>query len=258
MAIGEPPDHDRRRTLLGLAGLGVAGLGLGASAAQAIGPRSKVGIGHLKHGGDWDHRPDALRRMLWETGRRTSIEVARDATAVAPADDSLFDQPLLVLTGTEAMPRFSDEDRARLQRHLRFGGLLWIDAAAPGAPFLHSALGELEAILGGQPLERLPKEHVMFKSFFLLDKVVGRIADDTRLFGLDLSDRTSVLVTRCDVLGALERDRFGTWKFECEPGGNRQRELAMRFAVNLLMYATCLDYKTDQVHIPFIMKKKRR
>ena len=60
------------------------------------------------------------------------------------------------------------------------------------------------------------------------------------------------------MLGAYERDRFGTWRFECEPDGDRQRERAFRLGVNLLMLATCLDYKEDQVHIPFIMKKKRR
>ena len=66
------------------------------------------------------------------------------------------------------------------------------------------------------------------------------------------------LMTETDVLGAFERDRFGTWRFECVPGGERQRERAFRFGINVLMYATCLDYKADQVHIPFILKKKRR
>jgi hypothetical protein len=27
--------------------------------------------------------------------------------------------------------------------------------------------------------------------------------------------------------------------------------------VNLVMYALCLDYKADQVHVPFIMKRRR-
>ncbi len=244
-----------RRVLGALAATGALGL---APGARAIGPGSLVGIGHLKHGGDWNHRPEALRRVLWETGRRTSIDVARDATVVSLKDDALFGQPLLVLTGTEPMPAFSDEERAALLRHLRFGGLLWVDAPSTGAPFLRQCLGELDAMLGDGEVQPLPRDHVMFKSFFLLDKVVGRTADDTSLRGATLQGRTSVLVTACDVLGALERDRFGTWRFECMPGGESQRERAMRFAVNVMMYATCLDYKTDQVHIPFIMKKKRR
>ena len=247
------PRLSRRHALLSLAGLPL----LGARSAAAIGPRSLISVGQLKHGGDWDHRPEALRRMLWETGRRTSINVARAAVQVSPGDDGLFDQPLLVMTGSEAMPPLNEKERARLMRHLRFGGLLWIDAPSPGAPFLKGALAEAQALLGDSDLAPLPREHVLFKSFFLLDKVVGRSAEDTRLFGATMAGRTSIIVTHCDVLGALERDRFGTWRFECEPGGSRQRERAMRFAVNVMMYATCLDYKTDQVHIPFIMKKKR-
>ena len=54
-----------------------------------------------------------------------------------------------------------------------------------------------------------------------------------------------------------DRDNYGTWEHECYPGGERQRELAFRLGVNLVMYALCLDYKTDQVHVPFIMKRRR-
>ena len=46
-----------------------------------------------------------------------------------------------------------------------------------------------------------------------------------------------------DVLGAYERDCLGNWVYTCEPGGERQRELAIRFGINLIMYATCLIIK---------------
>jgi hypothetical protein len=41
------------------------------------------------------------------------------------------------------------------------------------------------------------------------------------------------------------------------PGGEEQREQAFRFAVNVVMYALCLDYKTEQAHIDFIMRTRR-
>ncbi len=41
------------------------------------------------------------------------------------------------------------------------------------------------------------------------------------------------------------------------PGGELQREKSIRLGVNVAMYALCLDYKEDQVHIPFIMKRRR-
>ena len=226
-------------------------LALAATGARAIGPRSQVGVGRLKHGGAWDSRPEALRRLLWEAGKRTSISVARDAAVVSLDEDTpegreLFWQPL------------SSRQRARLERHLRYGGMLVIDAPSAADPFTAGAKRELAAVLPGTTLRALDGEHVIFKSFYLLDGAVGRTRDDAHLYAVDVAGRAAVVLSTNDLLGALERDRFGTWRFDCEPDGDAQRELAFRLAVNLLMYATCLDYKEDQVHIPFIMKKKRR
>ena len=69
--------------------------------------------------------------------------------------------------------------------------------------------------------------------------------------------RAAVVFTCNDVLGALCRDEAGGWAYECTPGGERQRELATRTALNVAMYALCLDYKTDQVHVLFILKRRR-
>ena len=235
-----------------------------SSSSSAIGPSSETSIGVIRHGGSWDHRPEAVRRLLWETGKRTSINVARDRTVVSLDDDgsaearALFWQPLLLLSGEGPLPPFSAAARARLERHLRYGGLLLVDAPSTTDPFLADALRELDAVLPNAPLRRLAKDHVVMKSFFLLARAEGRLVVDDQLEGADLGDRTAVVVSKNDLLGAFERDRFGTWRYECEPDGDAQRERAFRLGVNLLMMATCLDYKEDQVHIPFIMKKKRR
>ena len=39
------------------------------------------------------------------------------------------------------------------------------------------------------------------------------------------------------------------------PGGERQRELARRVGVNVVMYALTGNYKTDQVHIPALLER---
>ncbi len=225
---------------------------------HAIGPGAKVGIGHIRHGGDWDPSPESMRRILWETGKRTSIDAKRDAKTVLLEEDELFQFPLLFLTGTSGFPEFSAKARLQLGRHLRYGGLLYIDGASSNNSFWESISRELSTIFPSSEMARLKHDHVLYKSFFLLDKILGRSDTDPWAYGLDLHDRTAVIATKTDVLSALERDKLGTWKYECMPGGERQREQAIRFSINLMMYATCLDYKTDQVHIPFIMKKKRR
>lgn len=251
------PHFSRRRLLASLAALPF-GSALLPRSARAIGDRSLISIGQLKHGKGWDARPEALRRLLWEVKRRTSVNAARDAVNLSLSDDEIFYQPLLVLTGSDGMAPLDDKARARLERHLRFGGMLWIDAPSPDDGFARDARALLAELLPPAKLEPLAKEHVLFKSYFLTDGSYGKNDDDKRVHALSTGERAVALLTQCDVLGALERDRFGTWRFECVPGGERQRERAFRFAVNVVMYATCLDYKEDQVHIPFIMKKSRR
>jgi hypothetical protein len=39
------------------------------------------------------------------------------------------------------------------------------------------------------------------------------------------------------------------------PGGERQRELAFRFGINLVMYVLTGNYKADQVHLPAIIRR---
>lgn len=251
------PPTSRRRLLASLAALPLAGA-LWPRPVGAIGDRSLISVGQLKHGKGWDDRPEALRRLLWEVKRRTSVNAAADAVTVQLTDDEIFYQPLLVLTGSGSLPPLDDRAKARLERHLRFGGMLWVDAPSADDGFAKDARALLADLLAPTALEPLAKEHVLYKSYFLTDGAHGRTDDDKRVLALATPERAMVLMTQCDVLGALERDRFGTWRFECVPGGERQRERAFRFAVNVVMYATCLDYKEDQVHIPFIMKKSRR
>ena len=39
------------------------------------------------------------------------------------------------------------------------------------------------------------------------------------------------------------------------PGGEVQREMALRFGINLVMYALTGNYKTDQVHAPALLER---
>jgi hypothetical protein len=39
------------------------------------------------------------------------------------------------------------------------------------------------------------------------------------------------------------------------PGGEHQREMALRFGVNLVMYTLTGNYKADQVHVPAILER---
>lgn len=249
----------RRDALRRLAALALAGAAVHpAQQAAAIGPRSRVGIGRM---GPRGHRPDAVRRLLWEASQRTSMDAAKDASWVTFTAQDLFWQPLVVWSGEARPSALNARARARLRRYIGLGGLLWLDGPAESA-FLPAARAEVARALDvpayadGFPV--LDQGHVLFKSFFLVNRAPGRTAADPAVRAVLHEQRIVALETRTDVLGALDRQRLGGWAHACTPGGERQRERAIRFALNTLMYATTLDYKADQVHLPFILKKRRR
>jgi hypothetical protein len=246
-----------RRTFLQLAALGAGALLL-PRRGQAFGETAKLVIGQIEHGGRWNPRPRALRRLNWELAQRTSIETGADAVSVRLGKPGLHRHPMLYLSGDGGIPPFRDEELAALRRHLQYGGFLLVDSAdgSDGAGFDGAVRRELARLLPASPLGRIPREHVLYKSFYLIDHQGGRQIVKPWLEAQVLDGRLAVVYSQNDLAGAWSRGEYGDWELECSPGGEPQRETAFRLGVNLAMYALCTDYKGDAVHLPFIMKRR--
>jgi hypothetical protein len=225
----------------------------------AFGDAARLTFALLRTNGRWDPRPDALPRLAWEVSKRTSIETTPLTKALSPGDPELFHFPFAVIASDAAIPPLADAEVSALRRYLSYGGFLLVDdsSAQSGGVFEQSARDLLGRVIPSGKLQRVPREHVLYKSFYLLDGPTGRSAASPDVLGIEIGGRLAVLYSPNDLLGALARDAMGTWEFEVMPGGEGQRERAIRLGVNLAMYALCLDYKEDQVHIPFIMKRRR-
>nr|HEX4315081.1 DUF4159 domain-containing protein [Kofleriaceae bacterium] len=252
-----------RRQLLGGAALAAAAAVLRTRRAEAIGPGSKFRFGLLQlPGAPPPTRPAALKRLAWEIEKRTSIDVELEPAVVSPTSDTLHETPFLYLTGDREVPMPSTAAIEALRRVLTFGGgFLLIDSAegsTDGA--FDTSVRKLLAAIFPPPdkgLEQVAPDHVVYKSFYLLDKPLGRLAISPVMEGVTHDQRLVAAYVANDLGGAWARDDFGNYDFPCEPGGEKQRELAFRLGVNLVMYALCLDYKSDQVHVPFIMTRRR-
>jgi hypothetical protein len=244
---------------------------LGALAATAVLPRfagaigagSKFRFGQLQLGGgaSWNPRPSALRRMAWEIEKRTSVDVELEPATVSPTSEQLHETPFLYFAGDRAVELPSSAGIEALRRFCTFGGFLLIDSAEGSSDGAFDAsVRKLISALWPSPakgLEVITPDHVVYKSFYLLDKPVGRLALAPAMEGIVRDGRLVCVYIANDLGGAWARDDFGNYDYPCEPGGEKQRELAFRMGVNLVMYALCLDYKSDQVHVPFIMKRRR-
>lgn len=233
---------------------------LGARRSWALGDREKFAIAAIAYdGGNWQPRPTGLRRLLWEIDKRTSIDARLEPVEVRLTDPELHRWPLLYLAGDRAFTPFTDDEVARLRLHLQSGGMLIIDGAEghPGGGFDQTIRQLSVRLFPKEPIEKLSEDHVIYKSFYLLHSAAGRVLAVPFLETILHDGRAAVVYCQNDLGGAYARDNFGQWEHEVFPGGDAQREQAFRLGVNLVMYATCLDYKTDQVHVPFILRRRR-
>ena len=108
------------------------------------------------------------------------------------------------------------------------------------------------------PLQRVPRDHSIFRSFYLINRVTGRTLVNPYLEGINVKGRTVLVYSTNDFGGAWARDKLGHWAHDIIAGGERQRQLSIRLGVNIIMYALTLDYKKDMVHLPIILERLRR
>jgi hypothetical protein len=109
------------------------------------------------------------------------------------------------------------------------------------------------------PLVPVEAGHVLTRSFYLMNDFPGRYAGSTlwvERAGERVNDGVSPIVAGSnDWASAWAMDDAQRPMFPVVPGGERQREMAYRFGINLVMYVLTGNYKADQVHLPAIMKR---
>lgn len=225
--------------------------------ASAFGESSRLVFAQGRYGGTWAPRRTPLRRLAYELGTRTSIVSAPEEKVLDLHAPKLFYHPFLYLAGDGPLPPLRQAEIDNLRRFVTYGGFVLCDGCDSAGAFAKSCEEAFARILPGQQAGRVPADHVLFKSFYLIDHPAGRTLQRPYLTGFVQGGRLAVVITANDLGGAWSRDELGSWEYEVTPGGEAQRELAFRLGVNLVMYAMCTDYKEDQVHIPFIMKRRR-
>lgn len=227
--------------------------------AFAFGDSARFIPAVAQHGPKWKARLSGLRRLVWELQRRTSVEVVPDARAFPLSSPKLFEYPFLYWGGEEEVQPLNPDEIENLRRYLTFGGFVLADAndGSDGRGFDQGFRREIARVLPQAPLTELPSSHVVYKSFFLLDSAPGRLMKKPYLESCNLGKRSAVIYSQNDLAGAWNRDEGGDFEFEVSPGGEPQRELAFRLGINVCMYALCLDYKDDEVHLRLIMQKRR-
>jgi hypothetical protein len=195
-------------------------------------------------------------RWAFELERRTSSPARRAPTLVRADEPVLLAEPFALWGGDADLPALTAREIAGLRRFIALGGILFVDDFAPetGA-FLRAAKRELARVIPeGSPIP-IGQENVVFRSFYLLQRAVGRVEGPPKLEAIVRGGLPQVILSAHDLCGALAHAEGGP-SVAVTPGGERQRELAIRLAVNVAMYVLCSNYKDDQVHAPFLMRRR--
>ncbi|TQS71636.1 DUF4159 domain-containing protein [Rhodobacteraceae bacterium] len=208
--------------------------------------------------------------------QRTTVEPSTPMALDLETDDlALF--TLIYWPVTADQPAPSPQAYAKLNRYLRAGGMILFDTRDADVSGMGTATPEgrrlqaLAAPLDIPPLAPIPEDHVLTRTFYLLQSFPGRFdapiwveaaaPSDDQAQGMpfrNLNDGvTPVVIGGNDWAGAWAVDKAGR---PMRPvgrgmGGERQREMARRFGVNLVMHVLTGNYKSDQVHVPALLER---
>ncbi len=215
----------------------------------------------LMYGSDqsWNPHPTACRSLIEIMAPRASVQASPERVDLRLDSPRLFRYPFLYWTGDSEFDPLPSEHLERLRLYLEMGGFLFVDdaLAASGIGFDKSFQRELSRMFPGRSLQRLPEDHTVFQSYYLIDRVVGRTVNRPYLLGLDQGDLTMIVYSGNDMGGSWAKDRMGRWIDPVEPGGTRQRETSIRLGINIILYALCANYKKDLIHVPFISERRK-
>jgi len=177
-----------------------------------------------------------------------------------PASESLFSQPFVALTGDRWFDPLPDAAVTNLRLYLREGGFLFVDDASglDDSDFDRAVRRDLARILPGTKIAPVGRDHAIYRSFFILRGVSGRLLVRRHLEGMWLGDITPVLYSRNDLTGAWWRSSGGSFALDVVPGGRRQRIEARKQGINLVLFAVTGNYKRDVVHVRTLLKRMRR
>ncbi len=214
------------------------------------------------------------QRTALEAGEPVGLDIARD---------ELTFFPLIYWPIVPGAAKPSPQSLARIDSYMKQGGTVLFDTrdaliAPPGpggetrSPGM-AALREILSSLDIPELEPVPREHVLTKTFFLLRDFPGRfntgqlwveaLPSDDGEDSENTSKRparagdgvSSIIITSNDLAGAWAMRPDGQSMLPLVGGEPRQREMAYRAGVNIVMYTLTGNYKADQVHVPALLER---
>ncbi|UXS32306.1 DUF4159 domain-containing protein [Agrobacterium tumefaciens] len=205
-------------------------------------------------------------RTTLEPGQPVGLDISKD---------ELSFYPIIYWPVSATAPMPSSAAISRIDAYMRAGGTVLFDtrdqfssldtgATSPNGERLQAILANIDI----PPLEPVPEDHVLTRSFYLLTNFPGRYngsplwvesrqgaAKTTSGLSSSGDGVTPIMITGNDLAGAWAVDPQGAPVLPTVPPDEMQREHAFRSGVNIMMYMLTGNYKADQVHVPALLER---
>jgi hypothetical protein len=205
-------------------------------------------------------------RTTLEPGQPVGLDISKD---------ELSFYPIIYWPVSATAPMPSSAAISRIDAYMRAGGTVLFDtrdqfssldtgATSPNGERLQAILANIDI----PPLEPVPEDHVLTRSFYLLTNFPGRYngsplwvesrqgaAKTTSGLSSSGDGVTPIMITGNDFAGAWAVDPQGAPVLPTVPPDEMQREHAFRSGVNIMMYMLTGNYKADQVHVPALLER---
>ena len=211
--------------------------------------RGLLQVAKLRHEGEWDAAPRALRNLLLALNGTAGVAASTKVKSLVPADANVFRYPVLYMHGRGAFS-LGQAERERLKTYLENGGVLFSDACCGSEPFDRSFRELMQALFPAAPLARIDPDHELFSERIGFDlarvrrRVPGAVGagaleaevvvGEPFLEGVVVNGRLAVVYSKYDISCALERQTT----VAC---AGYLPEDALKIGINVLRYALLRD-----------------
>jgi hypothetical protein len=214
-----------------------------------------------------------LEGLTLALSTRTALEPG-EPVGVDPSRDELGLFPILYWPIVAGRPLPGAETMRRLDAFMKGGGFVIFDTRDADAQRSGRTtpegnhLKQMLSIVDVPELEPVPRDHVLTKTFYLIDGFPGRYdrgqtwievlpppGPDGRGPARAADGVSPIVITSNDLAAAWATDRRGGPLFPLQGSSPRLREMSLRGGINLVMYALTGNYKADQVHVPALLER---
>jgi hypothetical protein len=125
---------------------------------NAEAPRGAVRIARLFHNGDYNADPKALLSLAAMLRDKASVDVVAKERHLRATDETLYEYPVVFMTGHYEF-KLADDELEALGKYLKRGGFLFADACCGQPGFDKSFRAMVAKLFPQAEFEKLPRDH---------------------------------------------------------------------------------------------------